>query len=103
MKLIINFGLSIKKEVNWYKDLMDFPKLIKFQGSRWEWAMYNAIGSDYELTFSQIYSYHPHFYAEMPCFEDMFEWGNLDKCCCGAAFSSFPWDHFRMCPKWTKW
>ena len=27
MKLIINFGLSIKKEVNWYKDLMDFPSL----------------------------------------------------------------------------
>src|SRR5208282_4593426 len=104
MKLTINFGHNgIKKEVNWYRDLMDFPKLIRFSGSKWEWAMYHNVGNDYELTFSQIPTYDPNFYADMPSFEDMFEWANVDKCVCGSAYSSFSWDHMRFCPKHKSW
>lgn len=104
MKLFIIFGYGTpKKEVNWYRDLMDFPKLIRYSGSKWEWAMYHNIGSDYELTFSQIATYDPNFYADMPGFEDMFEWGNVDKCECGAAYSGFTFDHMRFCKKWKPW
>ena len=104
MRLTINFGHhGTKKEVNWYRDLMEFPKLIRFQGLKWEWAMYNTIGEDSELTFSQIPTYDPNFYTDMPSFEDMFEWGQSDKCVCGAVYTSFPWDHMRFCGKWIKW
>ena len=103
MKLIINFGLTTKKEVSWYKDVTEFPKLLRFNGARWEWAMYNQIGKDYELTFSQIPSYDPNFYADMESFEDMFGWPNRDKCECGAIYSPFSWDHSRFCRKWVKW
>ena len=104
MRLIINFGhKGIKKDINWYKALMDFPKLIRFQGAKWEWAMYNNIGADYELTFSQIATYDPNYYADMPSFEEMFEWSGATKCECGAIFSSFAWDHMRFCPKYKPW
>ena len=104
MKLNINFGLTgPKKEVNWYRELMDFPKLLSFNGSKWEWAMYNKIGNDYELTFSQIATHDPSFYADMPSFETMFEYGVSDRCVCGSAYSSFKFDHMRFCPKWKPW
>jgi hypothetical protein len=104
MKLVINFGHNgIKKEVDWYRQLMDFPKLIRFSGSKWEWAMYHNVGSTYELTFSQIATYDPNYYVDMPSFEDMFEWGVTDKCVCGAIYSSFQWDHLRYCPKHKPW
>jgi hypothetical protein len=103
MKLVVKFGMSIKKEVDWYRDVMDFPKLLRFQGSKWEWAMYNGSGQNYELTFSQIGSYDPSFYMDMPSFEDMFEWAGGDKCVCGALYTSFTFDHMRFCPKWVPW
>ena len=54
MTLFVNFGLNgTKKQVTWHKPLMDFPKLIRFQGSCWEWAIYNNMGNDYELTFQK--------------------------------------------------
>lgn len=105
MNIIINFGLNgAKKEVTWHKPLMDFPKLIRFQGSCWEWAIYNYIGTDCELTFSKIPSYDPNYYAEMPTFEVMFEWtSGGDKCECGSAHTAFPFDHMFYCKKWSKW
>ncbi len=104
MTLFINFGLNgPKKQVSWYKALMDFPKLIRFGGNCWEWAIYNNIGNDCELTFTQIPTYDPNFYAEMPSFEQMFEWTSGDKCECGSAYTSFPWDHMKYCPKHKPW
>jgi hypothetical protein len=104
MKLIISFGHSgTKKEVHWYRDIMEFPKLLRFAGAKWEWAMYHNIGDDYELTFSQIPAYDPNYYVDMESFEDRFEWGQIDKCVCGAIFSSFSWDHLRYCPKHKPW
>ena len=104
MTLIVRFGMDIKKEVNWYKDMMAFPKFIRFQGKKWEWAMYNTIGSVNELTFAQLHTYDPNFYIDMESFEEMFEWGsNSDKCECGANYTSFSFDHMRYCKKWTKW
>lgn len=105
-RLIINFGYpGTKKDANWYKNLMDFPKLIKFQGICWEWVSYNSVGNDYELFFAKIPTYDPNFYVDMPSFEEMFEFGGADrdKCCCGAAHTSFSFDHMRFCPKWVKW
>ena len=105
MNLVLNFGLNgAKKQVTWHKPLMDFPKLLRFQGKCWEWAIYNSIGSDYELIFSQIPTYDPNYYAEMSSYEELFEWSNKSyDCCCGAAWTSFEWDHLRFCPKHKPW
>jgi hypothetical protein len=104
MKLRIKFGLnSVEKEVEWFKDLMDFPKLIRYDGKKWEWATYDGSKyAGYDLLFSQVATYDPTYYADMQSFEELFEW-NSTKCCCGAAYTSFNWDHMRMCPKWIKW
>lgn len=103
MKVIVNFGLVIKKEVDWYKDISDFPRLLRFNGQKWEWVVYNSIGNGYQLTFSQLPTYDPNFYADMNSFEDMFE-RYQDRCECGAAYSkSFSFDHMRFCKKWKPW
>jgi len=103
MKLVINFGLNIKKEVYWYKDVMDFPKLIRFNGNKWEWSMYQSSGNGYDLIFSQVATYDPNYYVDMPSFEEMFEWDSTNKCECGAIYSSFNWDHLRYCSRWKPW
>jgi hypothetical protein len=104
MKLILKFGLTgTTKQVYWGKDLMDFPKLIRFDGKRWEWSMYDgSYQAGYELIFGPIPTYDPNNYADMPSYEEMFELGK-DGCVCGAHFSSFKWDHLRYCGLWKPW
>ena len=104
MRLKIAFGYkSIEKIVDWNRDVTDFPKLIKFDGRRWEWVTYNSPdGLTYELVFSQIPTFDPNFYADMPDFETMFPNSEI-KCECGARFSSFGFDHMRMCKLWRPW
>lgn len=104
MKLIIKFGHDgPKRQVDWWRDVMDFPKLIKFEGKRWERVISSGpYGGAYDLTYSQIPMYDPHYYDEMPSFEEMFEWGS-EKCQCGAVYTSFSWDHMRFCPKYKPW
>jgi hypothetical protein len=104
MYLKIKFGLNGKeKTLSWYQKIEDFPKLLRFEGKKWEWIVYNAIGGgDYELVYSEIPTYDPSFYIDMPSFEELFP-GNEQKCECGAHFSSFSWDHFRYCSKWRPW
>lgn len=104
MRIIVNFGVNgPKKEVHWYSDLLDFPKLFNFQGHKWEWFMYNNAGNYYELTYSEIPTYDPNYYVDMPNFEDMFLWNENDKCECGAVYTSFNWDHMRFCKKHKPW
>lgn len=104
LRLTINFGHNgVKKQVNWYKDIMDFPKLLRFQGKSWEWAIYQNMGNDYELTFSQIPTYDPNYYTEMPSYENMFEFSGSDVCECGSAYSSFKFDHMMFCKLWKPW
>ncbi len=107
MRITIRFGFDHKKEVSWYQDIMDFPKLMKFNGKRWEWFSYqkdpNSSWNDYELTFSELPVYDPSYYSDMKSFEEMFEGAKGDGCECGAAFSSFKWDHMRLCKLWKPW
>jgi hypothetical protein len=103
MKLSINFGLSIKKQVDWHGNLMDFPKLLRLKSSKWEWVIYAPIGKDYELTYSEIPTYDPNYYVDMPSFEDMFEGGLGSKCECGSAYTSFSFDHLKYCPRHIPW
>lgn len=104
MLLKIKFGSNgLEKQIEWGKKLDDFPKLLNFNGNKWEWFMYNNINvNDYELTFTQLPTYDPNYYADMINFEDLFT-SSYNICACGAAYSSFNWDHMRFCSLWKPW
>jgi len=105
MKITIHFGSEgPQKQINWWKELMDFPKALSYNNKKWEWSFYTtdpAGFSDYVLILSQIPSYDPHFYVDMVSFEELF--GSDFKCECGAKFSSFEWDHMFYCSMRTPW
>lgn len=105
MKVQVIFGLTGgKHEVNWWKGLHDFPKLISYKGKNWEWLMYDEDKSkrfDYFLTYTEIPSYDPNFKAEVPKFEIMFTIMN-SRCECGSSFTDFQNIHMFFCPMWKK-
>ena len=105
IRLTLLFGLSGPiRTVNWWKELEDFPKLLNFNGSKWEWVLYevdNTRYTDYTLTFGQLATYDPNFYATMPSYEELFG-GDLT-CDCGARFTTFPFDHMFFCKLWKPW
>ena len=105
MNLTLNFGLNgSKKQVTWWQPHDNFPKLIQYNGKKWQWVMYNAISNgDYELTFSELSPSHSRYNDSMAVFEDMFRYTGQEGCECGAVYTSFKWDHMRYCKLWTKW
>jgi hypothetical protein len=105
MKLRIDFGQIARKEVNWYNSLEDFPKLLSYHGKRYEWFMYDKDKSgqtDYILTFSELPTYDPNYYAEMEDFDAIFGGAMGIQCECGAIYTSFPQFHMFYCKKWRK-
>jgi hypothetical protein len=105
MKLNIKFGLLGDKEVDWWKSLDSFPKTIKYLNVIYEWVFYDDDQSKkYHkiLWFSELKQYDPRYNEKHENWNDIFESNKLS-CCCGARYSSFPWDHLRYCPEWKKW
>jgi hypothetical protein len=105
MRLRVDFGTHGKRrEIVWWQPLEDFPKLFQFEGKKWEWFMYDADKSghvDFILTYSELPSYDPNFYADMDDFDEKFG-HRLDPCQCGAKYTSFPQIHLFFCPQWKK-
>jgi hypothetical protein len=105
VRILVKFGLDgYKKVVTWNKELLDFPKLLKYSGRKWEWFLYSTdptMINDYEITLCEIGMHDPGYYLDIPDFEDLF--GSSSKCECGARFSSFEWDHMYLCPLWKPW
>jgi hypothetical protein len=105
MRLRVDFGPNIRKEVNWYSALDDFPKFMTYAGKRYEWFMYDRDPNkqvDYVLSFSELPSFDPNYYVEMEDFDLMFGGSMGIKCECGAIYTSFPQIHMFMCKLWRK-
>lgn len=105
MRLRVQFGLIDTKEVFWYRPLEQFPQLIRFIGKNYEWVVYDTDPSgqvDTILVYSELPTHDPNFGVSCPTWNELFGDSNAG-CECGAAFSSFNWDHMRFCKKWTKW
>lgn len=105
MLLRLSFG-DEERVVNWQDDLLNFPKVIQFDESKWEWAIYDEYEDksicDYQLIFVPLKSYDSRYELPIPSLEEMF---NLEKrketvCECGAKYTSFPNIHLKYCPKW---
>jgi len=107
MKLSLHFGLTEpKRTIYWHGEIGEFPTLILFKGSKWEFVLYQRDDTgvvDYICNFSEVPPYDPNFHATTyKNIDHLFEsYGR--KCECGAIYTSFPWDHMRMCPKWERW
>lgn len=108
MKLKLQFGMNEpRREANWHRRIDEFPTLVLYKNSKWEFVMYqrdDTKESEYILFFSMVKSYDPNWHANTYesidyCLDS--GWGG--KCECGAAYTSFPQLHMFFCPKWTKW
>jgi hypothetical protein len=105
MRLRVIFGFIATKEVVWWLELDQFPNLIKYLGKNYECVTHDsdlAGKVDYVLTFSPLMSYDPNYDVFCPVWGEMFP-PDTGGCECGAAFTSFPWDHLRMCRLWKPW
>lgn len=105
MKLNIRFGLLGDKEVDWWKSIDSFPKTIVYLNVIHEWVFYNDDKTgkyDKVLWFAELKRSDPRYNEEHETWSHIFENHQLE-CCCGARYSSFPWDHLRYCPEWKKW
>lgn len=108
MKLRLQFGLAEPpREITWWQGVKDFPNLVLYKKKKWEFVMYAADTAnqvDYICNFSEIQNYNPNWHATTYTdIDHLFNVGYGSKCECGAFYSSFPWDHLKYCPKYTKW
>lgn len=104
MILFIEFGLNNPPYLlDWNKPIDDFPHVIRKDGKKWEWVVYNkATGLiDYELKYSEIASYDPQYYAPATDWADIYPIRE-SKCECGAHHTSFPNGHMFYCKKYRK-
>jgi len=105
MKLKLEFGLGDGTEyISWYKEVLDFYKLIRYKGSAWEFTMYNKETNwhyDYTLIFTKTSNYTGSFYS-IPTFEELFGvTSGPPKCECGAKFDRHaPNNHMFYCKLW---
>jgi hypothetical protein len=105
MRLRIQFGSVNTKEVNWYDNVNHFPTIVKFLGRNYEWVFYDKdlTGKvDMVLIFSELQTYDPNYYVTAPLWTDLFP-EKIGACECGAAYSSFGFDHMRYCRFWKPW
>ena len=104
MRLRIQFGLIDTKEVFWWQEVLDFPKLIKFCGRNFEWVFYgtddtNAV--DYVLTFSDLPSYHSEYHTDCVRWTDLFP-EHVGGCECGSKYDRNGPTHMFYCLMWSK-
>ena len=105
MRVRVNFGLLDTKEVWWWQEITDFPKLIKFSGKNFEWVFYDkdkANVVDYILSFAELPPYDPNYNIECSTWAELFG-ERMGGCVCGSKYTSFSFDHMFYCSHWTKW
>ena len=108
MRLKLQFGLSHgSREAVWWQPIELFPPLVRYRGTKWEFAMYGQDkggGFDYICHFSEVMTYDPNWHATT--YEDVERYLVLEllpDCHCGAKHTSFPKFHMFMCPLWKPW
>ena len=109
MKIKIEFGQWDGHEtITWYREISDFPKLLRHQGDLYEFAMYQKESPghpvDYTFNFSKT-SKTVVKYSDIPVFKEMFAhcFIRSDGCHCGAKHDrDNPNHHMFFCPKSKK-
>ncbi len=105
MKIRVQFGLVDTKEVVWWRELDNFPKLIKFSGKNFEWVFYDkdpAGKVDHVLTFAELSSYDPNYLTFCYTWAELFG-EKSNGCECGSKYDkNSPDGHFFYCKMWSK-
>lgn len=105
MRIRVRFGQDNQEETDWHKNLDDFPKLLIYKNKKYDWVFYDKDETskvDIILLFTEVPNYDPNFYVDCSSWENLFS-GSQPGCECGARFSSFDFDHMRMCKLWKPW
>jgi len=106
VRLRLDFGHNgARREVTWWKPIEEFPTAITFNGTRYEFFMYEKDpNKSYDLicTFSEMRQGDPRWW-NCKDFDSEFGYNSKTACECGAIHTSFSWDHMKFCPLWKKW
>lgn len=102
MRIRINFGIIDTKEIDWPKDVSDFPTIVKFLGSNYEFVLYD---DDITKTVDKIF-----YFSELPRYDpnygvDCITWSEIANespttCECGSRYGG---GHFFYCKLWRRW
>lgn len=106
MKIKIHFGLMVTQETTWYDSIDNFPPLLTHKGIKYELLFSNKQHTkpyDYILTFVELQEHDMNYHVNCFSWEGRFASTMPGDCQCGAAFTSFTWDHMRFCAKWVPW
>jgi len=104
MKIRIEFGLvSGEEDVNWYKSVDDFPRVMRYQGDVYEYYTHKLEHyKPFEYTFVfHITSNFKSSYWSISTFQQLFNNYVDNSCGCGAKYDRHaPNSHMFYCPKW---
>jgi hypothetical protein len=108
MKLSLHLGLAEpRRTVYWWSPIANFPTFILYKGNKFELVGYqkdNFDQIDYNCYFIEVHKADPNYRKDYMNIDYLLNKDNdLNKCDCGAEFSSFPWDHMRFCQSWKPW
>jgi hypothetical protein len=108
MKLSLHLGLAApRRTVYWWSTIGDFPTFVLYKGSKFEFAGYKKDPLDqfdYICYFSEVYKTDTNYSKDYKDIDYLFNKdSDLNRCDCGAEFSSFSWDHMRFCQLWKPW
>lgn len=106
MKIKINFGLIISKEIpDYWGSVEGFPPFLSLNGVKYEFVFYDKDPNkyyDHVFTFVEIPKHDPNFYKDILSWEERFS--HLTPTCdCGARHTTFPQFHMFFCRKWKPW
>lgn len=113
LKLSLDFGSQYKRDVTWNQEIMQFPKVLTYKNTTWEWYFYDKDTSglyDYKLMFKPLKNYVPQanpYGIELPVpdLDEMFGsyYNRSNECDCGARYDRhFPNVHSYWCKAWVK-
>jgi len=105
MRLRLDFGYNgARKEISWYRDISDLPTAISFNGTKYEFFMYDKDPSknyDYICTFSEMKPSDTRWY-NCKDFDIEFGYSGKTACECGSAYSWASQFHMFYCSMWRK-
>ena|ERR1700749_1207120 len=107
MRIRIEFGLQDGTEtVNWFRDIKDFPRYMRYHGCIYEFVMYEQKQNDYVDYVFKFSSFNNFYWSpeekDIHSFIEMFGSQQSNMCFCGAKFDKGNPDyHYDFCPKWS--
>ena len=104
MKIKVIFGLfGPKKYIDWYRDVNEMPKLLKYKDKTWEFVREQKDPNGQLMAiYNEIYHKTGEYQGYIEHFEYTFKFMIEESCVCGSIHTSFPNNHMIYCPLWKE-